>query len=103
MNHTKLNLHFREHGVDGLRKKNAYNRFREISAFFVWSQKHKLSFTNPCSNVTVNYGHEMTKAITETQQRSLVKQWMDPGTNPQEALIGILALFMPVLLKKSLI
>lgn len=82
--------------VDFLRtnnsQKNAYNRFREISAFFVWSQNHKLSFSNPCKNVKVNYGHEMTKAINDKQQRSLVKQWMDPETNPQEALIGILAL-----------
>lgn len=73
-------------------QKNAYNRFREISSFFTWAQKHRIAFTNPCKNVHVNYGHQITEAIKEKQQRSLVNRWIDPKTDPREALIGVLAL-----------
>lgn len=73
-------------------QKNAYNRFREISSFFIWSHKHKISFANPCKNVKVNYGYQMTQSVNESEQRKLVKQWMHLDANPREALIGILSL-----------
>ncbi|WP_273483934.1 hypothetical protein [Desulforamulus ruminis] len=73
-------------------QRNTYTRFRELSSFFNWTKRFKLTFNNPCKGIEVDYGHKITQCLDEEKQRELVKRWFSDQANLQEAVIGILGL-----------
>jgi len=79
-----------------LKTKNAqkyiYTRFSELKSFFKWSKKYKYTFLNPCDDIDVAHHFQLSNPITEEEQKSVIKKWLDPDCDPRAALIGTLTL-----------
>lgn len=64
-----------------------------LDDFFKWSKQKRLVFTSPSAVIDVKCPKQKPIGLPLDEQRRLLKRWLDESCDPQESIIGMLALF----------